>query len=68
MGYMKGVTSGWQPFSSGVLQGSIFVPVLFNAFINNFDAGLKYIHNKFAEDTKLGGAIDSLEDREILTN
>lgn len=53
MDYIKGATSGWQPFSSGALQGSVLVLVLFNVFISNFDAGLKYVHSKFAEDTKL---------------
>lgn len=41
-------------------------PILFNVFINHLDVELKCILSKFADDTKLGRAVDSLESREVL--
>lgn len=40
--------------------------MLFNIFVNNLGAGPKGILSKFANDTKLAGTVNSLEDREAL--
>ena len=58
---VNGITLGWWLITTEVLQGSILGPVLFNVFINDLDVGLRFIITKFSDDTKLGGAVDSVK-------
>lgn len=39
--------------------------IIYTVFINDQDAGIECTLNKVAGDTKLGGAMDSLEGREL---
>uniref|UniRef100_A0A803KG92 Reverse transcriptase domain-containing protein n=1 Tax=Xenopus tropicalis TaxID=8364 RepID=A0A803KG92_XENTR len=63
---VNGTFSNWTSVVSGVPQGSVLGPLLFNLFINDLEVGIDSIVSIFADDTKLCKTISSMQDAAAL--
>jgi len=63
---VSGAVSRWNVVMSGVLQGAVLELVCFNIFISNLDSGIECTFSTFADDTKLGCAVDTIGGRDAI--
>lgn len=60
--------SSWEEVSNGAPQCSLWVPILFDIFLNDLDGEIECLLSRFANDTNLGGFADTQEHRARIQN
>lgn len=60
---VNGSLSKWLLVTSGIPQGSVLGPVVFNFFVSDMDSGIECIFSKCAYSTKLSDGVHTTEIR-----
>ncbi|GAB0188408.1 mitochondrial enolase superfamily member 1 [Grus japonensis] len=63
---VNGSMSKRRTVTSGVPQGSVLGPALFNIFVHNMDSGIECTLSKFANNIKLCGMVNTLEGKDAI--
>ena len=63
---VNGSMSKWRLVTSAIPQGLVLGPVLFNIFVGNMHSGIKCTFSKFADNSKLSGAVYMLEGKDAI--
>jgi len=63
---VKDSKSKRRPVMSGIPQGSDLGSVPLNSYVSDMNSGIKCTLSKFADDTKVCGAVDTLEGRDAI--